>query len=407
MQLSLLVPTDVNVNSSTLVSKGLITADQRPYRLYQAKDLLAGTAIQAQLQGLPVVQTAAPSLNQANIWLIAGLLLMLAILAVTWFLCRFTRSRSPIYRGIPIHRGTTVKRSRPRSSPVKTRSIAPPAPSDHSEDSIEGQEKKSGLPGTPRQNQSAPPHSHERGKGENMTRSYLEMQGLKKSFGLKPILRGIDLKLNQGERKALMGANGAGKTTLLRILAGLTAPSAGAVRIAGLDLTRDAQRVRQLVGFVGHQPYLYDELTALENLLFFGRMYAVKDAQQRARALLHRVGLEKRVQDRVNTLSRGQLQRLALARALLHSPRLLLLDEPDTGLDEQGNELLELLLDEHVAQGGAALLATHQLAHALKLGDSIVTLDNGRIVSSCRGGSGAEWSGDPCGRPLESLKERT
>ncbi len=97
-----------------------------------------------------------------------------------------------------------------------------------------------------------------------MTRSYLEIKGLKKSFGLKPILRGIDLELNQGERKALMGANGAGKTTLLRILAGLTAPGAGAVRIAGLDLTRDAQRVRQLVGFVGHQPYLYDELTALE-----------------------------------------------------------------------------------------------------------------------------------------------
>jgi heme ABC exporter ATP-binding subunit CcmA len=247
-----------------------------------------------------------------------------------------------------------------------------------------------------------------------MTRSYLEIKELKKSFGLKPILRGIDLELNQGERKALMGANGAGKTTLLRILAGLTAPSAGAVRIAGLDLTRDAQRVRQLVGFVGHQPYLYDELTALENLLFFGRMYAVTDIQQRARALLHRVGLEKRVGDRVNTLSRGQLQRLALARALLHSPRLLLLDEPDTGLDEQGNELLEALLDEHVAQGGAALLATHQLAHALKLGDSIVTLDNGRIVSSCRGGSGAEWSGDPCGTlsggqvcPLEGLKERT
>src|SRR6266571_4221397 len=145
VQLSLLVPTDVNVNSSALASKGLITADQRPYRLYQAKDLLAGTAVQAQLQGLPVVQSAAPSLNQANIWLIAGLLLMLAILAVTWFLCRFTRSRSPIYRGIPIHRGTTVKRSRPRSSPVKTRSIAPPAPSDHSEDSIEGQEKKPGV----------------------------------------------------------------------------------------------------------------------------------------------------------------------------------------------------------------------------------------------------------------------
>src|SRR6266699_1610849 len=131
------------------VDKGLATADQRPYRLYQAKDLLAGTAIQAQLQGLPVVQSATSSLNQANIWLIAGLLLMLAILAVTWFLYRFTRrpasSRSPIYRGTPLHRGSTLKHSRPRSSPVQTRSIAPPAPSDHSEDSIEGQEKKPGV----------------------------------------------------------------------------------------------------------------------------------------------------------------------------------------------------------------------------------------------------------------------
>src|SRR5260370_36528243 len=102
----------------------------------------------------------------------------------------------------------------------------------------------------------------------------------------------------------------------------------------------------------------------------FGGMYAVRDAQMHARALLRRVGLEKRVQDRVNTLSRGQLQRLALARALLHSPRLLLLDEPDTGLDEQGNDLLEALLDEHVAQGGAALFAPHHLAPALKLGDN-------------------------------------
>ncbi len=244
---------------------------------------------------------------------------------------------------------------------------------------------------------------------KTMTRPYLEIKGLKKSFALKPILRGIDLGLNQGERKALMGANGAGKTTLLRILAGLTAPSAGSVHIDGLDLAQDAQRVRRLVGFVGHQPYLYDDLTALENLHFFGRVYAVKDAQQRARALLHRVGLEKHAQERVGTLSRGQVQRLALARALLHSPRLLLLDEPDTGLDEQGNKLLETLVDEHVAQGGAVLFATHQLEHAQKLGDSIITLDNGRVISTRRGGGGVELGGDPCGRPLplESLKERS
>ena len=136
VQLSLLVPTDVNINASTLASKGLITADQRPYRLYQAKDLLAGTAIKAQLQGLPVVQSAPASLNQANIWLIAGLLSMLAILAVTWFLYRFTRRPA---------RGAALKRFRSSSSPVKTRSSAPPTPPDHSEDLMEGQEKKPGV----------------------------------------------------------------------------------------------------------------------------------------------------------------------------------------------------------------------------------------------------------------------
>ena len=147
VQLSLLAPTDVNVKSSTLVSKGLITADQRPYRLYQAKDLLAGTAIQAQLQSLPIVQSAPAPLNQSNIWLIVGLLLMLAILAVTWFLYRFTRrpaSRHPAWgAGIPIYRGATVKGS--RSSSVKKRSSAPPAAPDHSEDTMEGQEEKPGV----------------------------------------------------------------------------------------------------------------------------------------------------------------------------------------------------------------------------------------------------------------------
>lgn len=213
-----------------------------------------------------------------------------------------------------------------------------------------------------------------------MSTPRLEVKGLKKSFGLKPVLRGVDLLMGRGERMALLGANGTGKTTLLRILAGLTAPSAGIVCIDGLDVVQDAQQVRYLVGFVGHQPYLYDELTALENLLFFGRMYTVKHVQQRANELLCRVGLDKRAQERVGTLSRGQVQRLALARALLHSPRLLLLDEAETGLDEQGNKLLETLLSEHTEQNGTVLFTTHQRERALKLADSIVTLDKGRIV---------------------------
>ena len=179
---------------------------------------------------------------------------------------------------------------------------------------------------------------------------------------------------------ALLGANGAGKTTLLRILAGLTKPSAGSACIDGLDIVQDARQVRHLVGFVAHQAYLYEELTALENLNFFGKMYSVKNTQERAHLLLRKVGLEKRARERVAVLSRGQVQRLSLARALLHSPRFLLLDEPDTGLDQEGRELVEALLAEHTAQGGSILFTTHQLERALQLSDSITMLNKGRIV---------------------------
>ena len=169
-----------------------------------------------------------------------------------------------------------------------------------------------------------------------MSAPYLEINGLKKTYSLKPILRGIDVVLDQGKCMALLGANGTGKTTLLRILACLTKPEAGTVRIGGLDIGQEVQRIRLLVGFVGHQPNLYDELTVIENLLFFGRMYAVKKAYEQAVTLLEQVGLARRSSERVGTLSRGQQQRLSLARALLHSPRLLLLDEPDARLDDEG-----------------------------------------------------------------------
>src|SRR5437660_658683 len=160
--------------------------------------------------------------------------------------------------------------------------------------------------------------------------TYLEIRGLRKRFGLKPVLRGIDLELEAGKRMALLGANGAGKTTLLRIVAGLTKLDAGTITLDGLNLERQAREIRRLVGFVAHQPYLYDDLTALENLLFFARMYTVENPRIRSTILLQRVGLGKKAGERVSSLSRGQIQRLALARALLHAPSLLLLDEPDT-----------------------------------------------------------------------------
>jgi heme ABC exporter ATP-binding subunit CcmA len=209
---------------------------------------------------------------------------------------------------------------------------------------------------------------------------YLEITKLKKNYGLKPVLRGIDLAVEPGQRVALLGANGAGKTTLLRILAGLSEPDGGEVRLVGRDMMHDAQQARRAVGFVTHQPYLYDDLTVMENLLFFARMYGVKQRHERARVLLQRIGLLKRANERVSALSRGQLQRLALARALLHSPRLLLLDEPDTGLDEEGIALLEAILNEQAQNGGAVLFTTHRLEHAMQWSDHIGLLRGGRMA---------------------------
>ncbi len=225
---------------------------------------------------------------------------------------------------------------------------------------------------------------------------YMSIVALKKSYGLKPILRGIDLSVGQGERVALLGANGTGKTTLLRVLACLTRPSAGALTLQGFDIVREARVVRRLVGLVAHQPYLYEELTALENLLFFGHMYCVEHALAKATQLIRRVGLEKRMHERISTFSRGQAQRLAWARALLHSPSLLLLDEAETGLDQEGYALIDVLLQEHTARGGTTLFTTHQLERALSIGTRVVLLHKGKIA----------YQQHTAALPIEELRQR-
>jgi heme exporter protein A len=217
----------------------------------------------------------------------------------------------------------------------------------------------------------------ERGSAEDI---FLELKGVKKSFGLKPILRKIDLTLNRGQSLALLGANGAGKSTLLRLLACLTPPSAGQIWLDGLESRRDAQEIRRLVGLVAHDPFVYEELTAQENLLFFGRLYGVVDAKKRGQELLQRVGLERRMRERVGTFSRGMLQRLAWARALLHQPQLLLLDEPETGLDQEGERLMLDLLKEHRLRGGSVIFTTHQLERAIESSERLTILHAGRIA---------------------------
>jgi heme exporter protein A len=172
----------------------------------------------------------------------------------------------------------------------------------------------------------------------------IELHKLTKAFGSKVALRGVDLRVAAGESLVIFGPNGAGKSTLIRILSSLSRPSGGMVRIGGYDLATHAEGIRRYLGVVSHAPLLYDSLTAEENLRFFGRLYGVANLEARIGDMLSQVGLTHRRGDLVRTFSRGMVQRLAIARALLHDPQLLLLDEPDTGLDPQAAEMLHGLL---------------------------------------------------------------
>ena len=208
----------------------------------------------------------------------------------------------------------------------------------------------------------------------------IRLVGLVKSFEVRPILRGLTYALPAGRTLVIFGPNGAGKTTLLRTLATLARPSAGSAFVAGYDVIDDAHEVRRHVGYVGHQPHAYEELTARENLLFFARMYGLRDGAERAERLLERVGLRARANDRVRAFSRGQAQRLALARGVIHEPSVLLLDEPDTGLDQEALALLERLIAERRERNLATILTTHNLERGLRLADDALTLVRGRIA---------------------------
>lgn len=210
--------------------------------------------------------------------------------------------------------------------------------------------------------------------------SAIETRGLTKSFGPRVALAGIDLVTQPGEFLFLVGPNGAGKTTLLRILATLTRPTSGAVMVSGLDVARDGDKVRREIGFLSHRPLLYEDLTAEQNLRFYARMYDLEEPRSRIHDLLERTGLIGRRHDLVRTLSRGMQQRLALARAVLHRPSVLLLDEPYTGLDPVACQALTDLLAELAGSGCTILLATHDLARGLELGGRMVMLVQGRVV---------------------------
>ncbi len=209
----------------------------------------------------------------------------------------------------------------------------------------------------------------------------IKIKQLMKQFGLNPVLRGVDLHVRPQEFVTLVGANGAGKSTLLRIVATLSQPTAGEVRVGGWRLPDHAGRVRRHIGLVSHQPLLYGDLSAAENLTFYARLYNLPDAEERVTRALREVGLVGRRRDPVRTFSRGMVQRLTIARATLHQPDILLLDEPYTGLDQEASALLDNLLREQVHNGRTILMITHDLVHGWQQCDRIAILNRGKIAA--------------------------
>lgn len=208
----------------------------------------------------------------------------------------------------------------------------------------------------------------------------IRLEGLVKRYGMNLVLRGVDLHVNAGEFVTLVGSNGAGKSTLMRIVATLLQPTSGTVQIGGWALPKHAGRVRRHIGLVSHHSLLYGDLTAAENLAFFARIYHLDHSEERVMAALRKVGLYARQRDAVSTFSRGMVQRLTIARATLHEPDILLLDEPYTGLDQDASRLLDDLLRQEHENGRSILMITHDLTHGLNLCDRTAILNRGKIV---------------------------
>lgn len=225
--------------------------------------------------------------------------------------------------------------------------------------------------------------------------SYLKVRSLSKNFGHLKALQDVDLELEKGKSIAIFGDNGAGKTTLIKIISTLMNPTSGKIFVNDLDLTSDGDKIRKSLGLVSHSLFLYSELNAIENLRYFGRLYGVGDLDDRITNLLGKFGLLPRMYDSVRTFSRGMLQRLALARAVIHKPDFLLLDEPFTGLDRSASQLLMNYLEEHKAGGGTSLMVTHDLQRGFESADQLAILSEGRMV----------WKSDSSSLSLDEFKK--
>ncbi|MBO8168601.1 MAG: ABC transporter ATP-binding protein [Thermoanaerobacteraceae bacterium] len=208
----------------------------------------------------------------------------------------------------------------------------------------------------------------------------IRAENVVKTIGSKTVLKDINLHIEPGEFVSVLGPNGAGKTTLLKVLTLLTPPSEGQVYIAGQKITGNPLALRKKMGVISHNTFLYGNLTAYENLLFYGRMYDVPNVRQRIKEVIAEVGLQYSLNDPVRTFSRGMQQRLAIARAIIHDPDILFLDEPYTGLDQHAIGILNQVLLNLTNQNRTIYMITHNFEQGLHMSDRIIILVSGRIV---------------------------
>ncbi|MBI4620133.1 MAG: heme ABC exporter ATP-binding protein CcmA [Desulfobacterales bacterium] len=208
----------------------------------------------------------------------------------------------------------------------------------------------------------------------------IKASGLVKKFGFKTVLRKIDLSLKKGDFLALFGPNGAGKTTLIQILCSLMRPTSGNVWIAGFDAEYDREALHKVIGVVSHNTFLYNNLSAYENLKFYGIMYRVMNLRERIEEVMGLVGLRGYMNDHVQTFSRGMQQRLSVARAIIHDPLIFFLDEPFTGLDQHGVEDFKQILKKFRDQGKTIVMTSHDLDRGLELCTQAAILKSGNLV---------------------------
>lgn len=212
------------------------------------------------------------------------------------------------------------------------------------------------------------------------TNAVISIRGVSKAFSTRLVLKNIDLEISSEHSVCLCGVNGVGKSTLLRIITGLLRPDKGVIRICGYNVGRDPEKAKPQLGVISHMSMVYPNLTAIENLSFFANLYGVKDSTTRIDKLLHDVGLSSYRYDRAGTLSRGLLQRLSIARALVHRPSVLLADEPFTGLDGEACKHLISVLSDFVRNDGTILMTTHDTKVGLKCCDRVLVLDKCSLI---------------------------